>query len=859
MDGTGMSGIQLYAEKDTSSVAPGSKAEIALTLSNPTAAHEQIRLTVDGIPLVWVSMEQSTIFLAPGEERKLSMIIQVPAASHVHAGRYRVVVRAASLLIPGPAVECEINLTVAAYEASGRITVLMDATSFAVQPGTTLQIPLVLINQGLTTDVVQAEAINLPEGWITQPSAANKLEPEQTAETHLLIEPPRSPETRAGRVPFEIQVHSQAAPEQVTVIRCTLTVAVFTQFSAQVEPIEGEAGNPTNLLVTNQGNAQEGYSLELSSADDALIFEDMEESIPVQETPQTEMEKAKIGQPIRLAPGKSGSWGFIARQAKRPLFGSTSTHPYTATVTSTNQESQEVEGKVTGKALLPMWVLVVAAAALVVLLLVVLFSFLNERLAPIAPPTLIATSTRSSVDQRAFLVDRNWYLVSFNNSQSVPGSQEPSTRFNQDGTILGNTGCKAFTGTFTTDLNTLTITTLTAAPDDCGDPALVAQEQAMLDILRSAQSYFVADTAMQIVSEKGFLNYSLTPANRPEEMIPPEAAIRGPIQAMVNEIITMDGRSSTGQSPIILWEWDFGDGGRGNGSIAQHVYAQPGRYRIQMTVTDQGGLQDSAMHEIDILAQPTATAMPTNTPVPTFTPAPTSTPLPTDQPTPTPEPTATPPPPPTEIPVVEPPRANISAPQAGFIGEPVLFDASQSIPGSSAITSYQWIFGNGSQSGPSPEAQVSFIYEQSGNFQVKVLVTDENGLSSSAATSIRIDARLDTVVWTLDTINNQPLQPGTAITLQFLAGRFEGFSGCNTYSGEYVAVDNGDGTYSVTGIRLQSGRISCPQAIMDQETRYLQVFEQVNQASVQGNVLTLVSPQGTLVFHEVGTPRPQPR
>jgi heat shock protein HslJ len=116
--------------------------------------------------------------------------------------------------------------------------------------------------------------------------------------------------------------------------------------------------------------------------------------------------------------------------------------------------------------------------------------------------------------------------------------------------------------------------------------------------------------------------------------------------------------------------------------------------------------------------------------------------------------------------------------------------------------------------------------------------------------SITIGARLETVVWSLDGVI-----PGTAITLQFLGGQVTGFSGCNSYNGGYTAVDNGDGTYSVTITGLTSTSAACPGDVMKQESGYMAILGSVTGAQVQGNVLTLNSPQGSLTYHQVGTPK----
>jgi PKD repeat protein len=315
--------------------------------------------------------------------------------------------------------------------------------------------------------------------------------------------------------------------------------------------------------------------------------------------------------------------------------------------------------------------------------------------------------------------------------------------------------------------------------------------------------------------------------------------MQAPPQAQVGQAVVFDGSGSTGQVPLVSWNWDFGDGQTASGIVVQHVYRDPGTYLGQLTVTDQRGQTGTTSQQIQILAPPTPTVEPTQVPPPT---------TPPEQPTPTvpPEPpTNTPEPPPEPI----PPQANILGPTKGYIGEPVEFDASASQPGSSAIVSYSWSFGNGEDLPASPDPRTTTIYNRAGEYEVTVFVADENGLSSFASTRINIDARLETSVWTLATMNQETLLPGTAITLQFLAGELAGFAGCNSYLGAYTATDNGDGTYSILIEQIATSQMSCPTDIMTQETDYLTSLHQVTLATIQENMITLNSPMGDLVFY----------
>ena len=55
---------------------------------------------------------------------------------------------------------------------------------------------------------------------------------------------------------------------------------------------------------------------------------------------------------------------------------------------------------------------------------------------------------------------------------------------------------------------------------------------------------------------------------------------------------TFDGSASTSAtSPIVTYQWDFGDGtgGTTSAAVVRHTYAHAGRYLVSLTVTDQAG------------------------------------------------------------------------------------------------------------------------------------------------------------------------------------------------------------------------------------------------------------------------------
>jgi heat shock protein HslJ len=857
MNNSNQETINLAADASQYSVAPGDKLEISVVMTNQGSTPERLRITVEGIPMVWVFTEHQIVLLQPGEQRQISLTIHPPALPEAQIGRYLVRLLATSVIVPTQAAQTQFTLSVAGFEVRGRVGVLLEGVQYSVTPGDPLALPVVLVNQGLGADTFRLSIEGLPEGWVNLPEPDFQLAPGEAGKAALTIQPPRDPSSRASRYPCKIQVSSQEAPNQGVTIDCTLTVAAFTEFKSSLEAAQPDQNLPAKVLVHNLSNIPASFRVDWSSPEDSLRF-----------TPDEP-------QQINVPSGEAVSLEYTVQPARRPLFGGEKSYPYNVNVQAADQQTQTLEGSLMAKGLLPTWVLFSGLLVLLLLCLYVLWS-LRPGSGETAPPgtaTLTATSqataplptaTQSQVDQRPLLIERNWFLVAFNNTSSSAGAQEASILFNPDGTLIGHTGCKDFRGSYQTDFNQISVSDINLGPGSCPDTALQQQEDASLAILRSARSYFVADTALQIAGDAGFLNYSLTPVNRSDEIVPPRAAILAVSQAFVGQVVVFDGSASTGQVQLVSWRWDFGDGGSASGVVVQHAYQNPGTYNARLTVTDQRGQTGTTTQQITIQALPTATLQPTGTPVPPTatiepTPLPPTAPpeQPTEQPTPTvlPEaPTDTPVPPtdtPEPTPEPEPPQANIAGPSQGFIGEPVTFDASASQPGSSPIVSFSWSLGNGSDLPAAPESSISTTYNRAGVYEVLVFVQDANGLSSQATTRINIDARLDTAVWTLAAINEAPLLPGTAITLQFLQGELAGFAGCNTYHGGYTATANEDGTYTIAVGQLQTSRLACPQNIMDQENQYVNALQQATVATIQENRITLNTPFGALIFYLV--------
>jgi heat shock protein HslJ len=410
-------------------------------------------------------------------------------------------------------------------------------------------------------------------------------------------------------------------------------------------------------------------------------------------------------------------------------------------------------------------------------------------------------------DQSQELQNTTWYLVSAGNAPAVPGA-EATTVFSSDGSsVSGNTGCNTYNGSYKTEPgNLLTISGLTSTQAACTTEPLTKQEEALLVFLQSATSYVVVDTAMQIQTVDGsVINYtSIAPA----QPTGPTAIISGPTLGETGQTLTFDGSGSTaGDTPIVAYSWDMGDGASLSGASVQYTYSTPGSYNVQLTVTDQAGLSNATNQSVQV------------------------------------------------SPVVEvtPPSAVIEGPQMAFVGEQVTFSAANSTQGTAALSSYAWQSGDGNNTGPVSDSSFSTIYSQPGTYYPAVAVTDAGGLSDSASMAITINANLEGTDWILsETI------PGTSISLVFANGNLSGFASCNTYSASYTTTLAAGPTNSITVGPITTSQMACTPEILAQEQAYLSGLQTGTSYTISGNSLTLTLADGsTLVyFAAVAVPAP---
>lgn len=169
----------------------------------------------------------------------------------------------------------------------------------------------------------------------------------------------------------------------------------------------------------------------------------------------------------------------------------------------------------------------------------------------------------------------------------------------------------------------------------------------------------------------------------------PPLAVAGPdLVALVGEAVSLDGSgSSDADGTIESFDWDLGDGNRGEGATLTHTWSAAGGYVVALTVTDD----DTATARDSLVVQVTEA-----------------------------------------LPVAHLVASSTSA----VVGQEVSFDGRGS-SGPSPVATWAWSFGDGgTASGP----QVAHTWSSAGSFPVRLTVTDQQGLEDDVEMIFEVTA-----------------------------------------------------------------------------------------------------------------------
>ena len=394
--------FKVAIKEEQLTVAPETRATLTVGILNNNPYEDDVDLIVKGVPPEWVNLPVSVVRLAPGEAKLITFSVRPSAASDQRVAQYHLEVRVVSQKNPEHSVVAHSVLTVAAYQSKGRIGVMLGSVHFSVSPGSITDISILLQNRGEEADTFRLSVRGLPEGWILTNSTLTNLSPNESLEIQLTLRVPRSPQAAAGRNPFTIQFTSELFPTQTTDVDCILTIGSFLQFSSSLEPGSLQAGQFGQVIIDNEGNTADTYSLYFQSPANELIFEkavQVQRPGPQPGTQQLQMAFVEIpqGERLQVRAGERGAYSFHARLRSRPIIGGEQTYPFTVDVRSTSSESAELAGQMSEKAWIPYWVVGAVVGGFLLLCLLVLIPFWNISASARATQTAAFNQTQAAL------------------------------------------------------------------------------------------------------------------------------------------------------------------------------------------------------------------------------------------------------------------------------------------------------------------------------------------------------------------------------------------------------------------------------------------------------------------------------
>lgn len=239
---------------------------------------------------------------------------------------------------------------------AARVAVFMEPDPLSVEPGSSLTTTLTALNQGAVVDHFQIAVSGIPPNWLTLSTQSIELLPGDQGDVTLIIQPPRTAESRSGDYQLTIQVASQDAPTERVELTKPLTVEPFHQFNYELRPQRISAGKAAQLTLYNQGNGTETFTIKWQDRADEVAFDPMHTT-------------------WEFPPGTEESIPFRAKPRRRPWFGGRQNYPFTAQIITPWGDRQAVEGEIVSSGRLPVWLLTLFLFGCVALLGVGSFLF----------------------------------------------------------------------------------------------------------------------------------------------------------------------------------------------------------------------------------------------------------------------------------------------------------------------------------------------------------------------------------------------------------------------------------------------------------------------------------------------------
>ncbi|MFI9611267.1 hydrolytic protein [Streptomyces sp. NPDC052023] len=237
----------------------------------------------------------------------------------------------------------------------------LDIPSVTVTPGDTAITTLTVRNDSDIVEAYSLEVVGECAAWSTVEPARVSLYPGTSETVTIRLEPPRSPEIRAGEKPLGVRVLPTEHPDAVRVLETTVHIEEFHELQTELAPRRrrGWLRGRYRLAVRNLGNTPVRVGFTAGQQGEELGF-------------------AFSPADPKLEPGESVEAGLRVRTGKPVWFGAPVVWPFTVDAAEARGEEERAGDEDAVAATLdaefvqipvfPRWLLVLLAALLALLL-----------------------------------------------------------------------------------------------------------------------------------------------------------------------------------------------------------------------------------------------------------------------------------------------------------------------------------------------------------------------------------------------------------------------------------------------------------------------------------------------------------
>ncbi|NEB91458.1 hydrolytic protein [Streptomyces bauhiniae] len=237
-----------------------------------------------------------------------------------------------------------------------------DIPAVSVTPGGLATTTLTVRNDSDIVEAYGLEVVGDCAAWATVEPARVSLYPGTSETVTIRLEPPRSPEVRAGEVPLAVRVLPTEHPEAVRVPESTVRVEEFRELRAEIAPRRrrGWLRGRYRLALRNEGNSPVTLGFTPAQAGEELRFtlKPAEQALEPGETAEVGL-RARIGKPVWF--GAPVIWPFTITVAETAAPDATLPEPPDTIRTSLDAEFVQIP-------VFPKWLLAVLAALIALLL-----------------------------------------------------------------------------------------------------------------------------------------------------------------------------------------------------------------------------------------------------------------------------------------------------------------------------------------------------------------------------------------------------------------------------------------------------------------------------------------------------------